>query len=182
MTRTRPQEASEGKYYFYSRTFFKVFGIGKSLLFHRYVVTQNVESKELVIFCHGPQTQQDRPKMMDIDNVRTMPTTRLRLIVGFLRSLLLSGLSLFLLQWNPNEIQFRRSPDIVTKPSNFSVQSLTTSTTEKAIKDTSKPAESRETIDGLYHSPGQHDIRIHKKKDNEHSEHVHQRKDCFPHF
>lgn len=54
--------------------------------------------------------------------------------------------------------------------------------TEKAIKDTSKPAESRETIDGLYHSPGQHDIRIHKKKDNEHSEHVHQRKDFFSHF
>ena len=83
MTRTRPQEASEGKYYFYSRTFFKVFGIGKSLLFHRYVVTQNVESKELVIFCHGPQTQQEKPKMMDIDNVRPMPTALLRLIVGF---------------------------------------------------------------------------------------------------
>ena len=38
-------------------------------------MTQNVESKELVIFCHLPAAQLDtaeRPKMMDEENVRLM--------------------------------------------------------------------------------------------------------------
>ena len=62
------EEALEG-IIFWHKTFFKSIWYRKGVFFQRYVVTQNVESKELVIFCMEAQ-QPERPKMMDEENVR----------------------------------------------------------------------------------------------------------------